>query len=189
MGLLSLAKDLEDMTDQKKKEKFDNKMREIKVEKLILNLCTGESGDKLTKAAKVLEDLTGQKPVESKARFTIRSFGIKRNEKIAVHVTVRGEKAEELIKRGLKVKEYELRKQNFSDEGNFGFGIDEHIDLGIKYDTSTGIFGLDFYIILTRAGKRVSKRRARTNRFGQFQRISKEESKQWFIETLGGSVL
>jgi large subunit ribosomal protein L11e len=107
------------MADQKKKEKFDNKMRDIKVEKLILNLCTGESGDKLTKAAKVLEDLTGQKPVESKARFTIRSFGIKRNEKIAVHVTVRGEKADELIKRGLKVKEYELRKQNFSDEGTY----------------------------------------------------------------------
>ena len=47
------------MADQKKKEKFDNKMREIKIEKLILNLCTCESGDKLTKAAKVLEDLTG----------------------------------------------------------------------------------------------------------------------------------
>ena len=101
----------------KKKEKWDNKMRDIKVEKLILNLCTGESGDKLTKAAKVLEDLTDQKPVESKARYTVRTFGIRRNEKIAVHVTVRGDRAEELLKRGLKVKEYELRKKNFSDEG------------------------------------------------------------------------
>ncbi len=45
-------------------------------------------------ASKVLEDLTGQKPVPSRARFTIRSFSIKRNEKIAVHVTVRGDKAD-----------------------------------------------------------------------------------------------
>ena len=102
---------------KKNPAKQDNKMRNIKVDKLILNLCTGESGDKLTKAAKVLEDLTDQKPVESKAKYSIRSFGIKRNEKIAVHVTVRGDKADELLKRGLKVKEYELRKKNFSQEG------------------------------------------------------------------------
>jgi len=109
------------MLAQKKKEKFDNKMREVKVEKLVLNLCTGESGDKLTKAAKVLEDLTDQKPVESRARYTVRTFSIKRNEKIAVHVTVRGAKAEELIKRGLKVKEFELRKKNFSNDGKSAF--------------------------------------------------------------------
>ena len=102
---------------QRDPKKEDNKMRTIYVDKLILNLCTGESGDKLTKAAKVLEDLTDQKPVESKAKYSIRTFGIKRNEKIAVHVTVRGEKAEELLKRGLKVKEYELRKRNFSNNG------------------------------------------------------------------------
>ena len=107
------------MEGGKKKEKFDNKMREIKIEKLILNLCTGESGDKLTKAAKVLTDLTGQTPVESKARYTIRSFSIKRNEKIAVHVTVRGKQAETLLQNALKVKEHELRKGNFSDDGKY----------------------------------------------------------------------
>merc|ERR1711957_34398 len=150
----------------KKDRAVSNKMREIKIEKLILNLCTGESGDKLTKAAKVLEDLTNQKPVESKARYTIRSFSIKRNEKIAVHVTVRGKQAEDLLEKALKVKEHELRKENFSADGNFGFGIEEHIDLGIKYDTQTGIFGMDFYVILARAGKRVARRKHAKGKFG-----------------------
>jgi large subunit ribosomal protein L11e len=61
--------------------------------------------------------------------------------------------------------------------GNFGFGIDEHIDLGIKYDTSTGIFGMDFYVVLCRAGKRVGRRKAKNGRVGKFQRVSKEEAK------------
>ncbi|XP_033176698.1 60S ribosomal protein L11-like [Bombus impatiens] len=100
----------------------------------------------------VLEQLTGQQPVFSKARYTVRSFGIRRNEKIAVHCTVRGAKAEEILERGLKVREYELRKENFSGTGNFGFGIQEHIDLGIKYDPSIGIYGLDFYVVLGRPG-------------------------------------
>ena len=37
------------------------------------------------------------------ARYTVRSFGIRRNEKIAVHCTVRGPKAEEILDKGLKV--------------------------------------------------------------------------------------
>ena len=122
-------------------KKAKNPMRDIRVAKLIINCCVGESGDRLTKAAKVLEQLTGQTPVFSKARYTVRTFSIRRNEKIAAHVTVRGEKALQLLESGLKVKEYELHKDNFSESGNFGFGIDEHIDLGIKYDPSTGIYG------------------------------------------------
>lgn len=65
----------------------------------------------------VLEQLTGQQPVYGKARYTVRRFGIRRNEKISAFVTVRGEKAEQLIDAGLKVKEYELIRKNFSESG------------------------------------------------------------------------
>lgn len=55
----------------------------------------------------------------SAARFTIRTFSIRRNEKISCHVSVSGEKASQILDKGLAVKEYELKKANFSNSGEF----------------------------------------------------------------------
>merc|ERR1719424_918173 len=120
-------------------EKASDVMKNIKIDKLVINICVGESGDRLTRAARVLTELTeGQEPVFGVARLTVRTFSIRRNEKISCSVTVRGEKAKRILDKGLAVKEYELLQRNFSQTGNFGFGVDEHIDLGIKYDPAVG---------------------------------------------------
>jgi len=179
---------------KKEKKKYEAKpqgpgsMRNILIEKVVVNCCVGESGDRLTRAAKVLEELSEQKAVFSAARLTVRTFGIRRNEKIACHVTVRGRRAEEILTKALRVKEYELKARNFSATGNFGFGIDEHIDLGLKYDPSIGIYGMDFYVVLGRPGFRVARRKHKQGRIGVKHRVTVEDAQKWFKAKFGGNV-
>jgi large subunit ribosomal protein L11e len=105
-----------------------------------------------------------------------------------VHVTVRGPKAEEILERGLKVKEYELRRKNFSETGNFGFGISEHIDLGIKYDPAIGIYGMDFYCCMSRPGARVARRRRAQAKVGTKHQVHKDDTVKWFKTRFEGIV-
>lgn len=170
-------------------EELENPMRQIKIRKLCINCSVGESGEKLNRAVKVLEQISDQKPCTGKSRLTIRGFGIRRNEKISTYVSIQGDKAEEVLQNALKVKEFELKKRCFSENGNFGFGIEEHIDLGIKYDPSIGIFGMDFFVVLGRPGVRVSKRRRCKARVGKNQRVTKEEAMQWFVKKYDGVLL
>ena len=65
-----------------------NPMRRIEVDKVVINMGVGESGEKLAKAEKLLAEpaIAGQKPIKIAAKRTIQPFGIKRGEAIACKV-------------------------------------------------------------------------------------------------------
>ncbi|XGW20293.1 hypothetical protein V3C99_003812 [Haemonchus contortus] len=56
------------------------------------------------------------------------------------------------------------------------FGIQKHVDLGIKYNLGIDIYGMDFYVVLDRAGHRVARRRRAPGRVGPPHRVYREES-------------
>jgi len=54
--------------------------------------------------------------------------------------------------------------------------------MGVKYDPSTGIFGMDFYVVMARPGFRVARRKHKAGRIGPSHRISKLDAQKWFVE-------
>jgi large subunit ribosomal protein L5 len=152
-------------------------MKAIKVEKVVLNIGVGKSGEPHEKARKVLQELTGQKPATRAAKDSIRDFGIHKGEPIGVIVTLRKSKAIDVLKRILAARDNKVGIKSFDNNGNFSFGIKEHIEVpGIRYNPDIGIFGFDVSVVLSRAGKRVSSRKRSRSKIGLFHRITKEEA-------------
>jgi len=161
-------------------------MLKPKIEKVVVNISVGKSGEPLEKAAKVLKDLTGQNPCKRKAKKTIRDFGIRRGEPIACIVTLRKQRAKEFLKKVLPVIDNKLSKEGFDRHGNFSFGIKEHIEIpGVKYDPEIGIFGMDVCVSLTRPGYRVKNRRRVKAKIGSKHILTPEEAMEFTREALG----
>ncbi|MFX0106860.1 MAG: 50S ribosomal protein L5 [Candidatus Hodarchaeota archaeon] len=164
-------------------------MRQPFIAKVVVDICTG-GGEPLNKASSILEQLTGQAPVQSRARQTVRDFGIRRKEPIAVRVTLRNEKAEEFLVRALKAKENVLLVKNWDDDGNFAFGIGEHIDIpDVKYDPQLGIQGMNITVCLERPGFRVKRRRRGRTKVPYRHRLTPEESMVFIKNTYDIEIL
>jgi large subunit ribosomal protein L5 len=154
-----------------------NPMQEIRIEKLTLNIGVGEGGDKLLKAEKVLGEISGRKPIRTTAKETIRDFGVRKGEPVGCKITLRGEASEEMLRRLLGAVEKRLNQTSFDGQGNFSFGIKEHIDIpGIKYDPDVGIFGMDVCVALCRPGYRIKYRRRETRKIPRVHRVKKDEA-------------
>ena len=171
-------------------EQWDsNPMKRPYIAKVVVDICTG-GGEALSKASTVLEKLTGQTPIQSRARQTVRDFGIRRREPIAVRVTLRDSRAEEFLLRAFKAKENVLLVKNWDQDGNFAFGIKEHIDLpDVKYDPELGIQGMNVTVCIERPGFRIKRRRRQRTKVPYRHRITPEESMIFIRSKFGVEIL
>ncbi|MEJ2780066.1 50S ribosomal protein L5 [Stygiolobus sp. CP850M] len=175
------------MTEQAVQKNF---MRRIILDKVTVNIGLGESGERLQKAYQLLQDLTGAKPVYTKARKSIREFGVRKGAPIGVKVTLRGEKAVEFLKKALAAVNYRIKASSFDDYGNVGFGITEHVLIpGTRYDPEVGIFGMDVDITLIRPGYRVMRRRRKYTRIPKRHRVTKEEAMEFLKQSFNVTII
>jgi large subunit ribosomal protein L5 len=166
----------------------ENPCRSIRVEKVVVNIGVGASGDRLEKAKAILKVITGANPCERRALDTIREFSVRKNEPIAAVVTLRGQKAEGFLKLAFQAVGNSLKASSFSGR-TFSFGIKEHISMpGIRYDPSVGIFGMDVCVALERPGYRVSRRRRRASKVGKGHAITTEEAVDFVRSKFGVEV-
>lgn len=161
-----------------------HEMEKPRIEKVVINMGIGESGEKLAKAESLLENLVNQKPIKRKAKQTNKDFGIRKNEPIALKVTLRGKKAYEFLKNAFEAVDNRISSGSFDMYGNFSFGLKEHIDIpGVKYDPKIGVYGMDICVSLERKGYRIKRRRIKRRKISPNHRIKKEEGINFVKET------
>ena len=160
-----------------------NSMRDIRIEKVVVNIGVGEAGERLSRAEKVIKLITGHNPTKTLSKTTNRDLGIRLGMPIGLKVTLRNDDAIGFLKKALWVKQNKIMVYSFDREGNFSFGISDYTDFeGMKYDPDIGIFGLDVNVTLYRPGKRVAKRKRAKGSIPHSHRITREESRKYLEE-------
>jgi large subunit ribosomal protein L5 len=156
-------------------------MKKISVDKVVINIGVGKSGEPIEKAKKALLELTGQQPAVRGAKKTVRDFGIHKGEPIGAVVTLRREPAIDFLKRVVAAKRNVLKASSFDNYGNISLGIHEHIDIpGTKYNPEIGIFGMDVNVVLNRPGYRIARKSRKSAKIGKTHRINKDDAIEFF---------
>ena len=165
-------------------------MRRPAIEKIVVNIGVGEAGERLNKAQKVLSMVTKQKPITTFAKVTNRDLGVRHGMPIGCKVTMRGERAQEFLRKALVIRENRVANYSFDKEGNLSFGIPDYTDFeGMKYDPEIGIFGMDISVSIQRPGKRVARRRIMRRSIPHSHRMTRPEAMEFIKQKFNVEVI
>jgi len=161
-------------------------MRELKLQKVTVNMCVGEGGENLSKAEKLLEQLTGQRPTRRTARSTNPTFGVRKGTPISCMVTLRKERADKFLKLAFEAVGKRIKRSSFDEKGNVAFGIREHIEIpGQRYDPNVGILGMDVALTIERPGFRIKRRKIKKKKVSKKHELTPEESIEFMKKEYG----
>ena len=163
------------------KQKWNHPMQMPYIDKVVVNIGVGKAGEELQKASEVLRTMTKQKPVVIIAKKNVKEWGVRKSMSIATKVTLRGDTANDFIKRSLDVFDNRILRKAFDNQGNVSWGIDEHIKVpGVKYDPEVGIFGFNVSVRVVRPGFRVKTRKKLRRKIGRNHYVKRDEAMYFF---------
>lgn len=155
----------------------ESTLRNIRIEKVTLNIGAGKNTALLDKGFKLLKTISGSEPVRTVTQKRIPAWGLRPGLPIGCKVTLRKNAAREMLGKLLHAKNFVLAEKQFDDNGNVAFGIHEYIDIpSVKYDPELGIIGLEVCVTLERPGFRIKRRRSQARKIPERHRIKKEDA-------------
>jgi large subunit ribosomal protein L5 len=138
---------------------LENVMQVPRVEKVVINIGLGEALDNpkaLDAAVSDISQITGQKPVITKARMSIAAFKLREGRSIGVKVTLRGERMWSFLDRLMNVALPRVRDfrgispNSFDGRGNYTLGLREQLVFPeIEYDKIDKLRGMEVAIVTT----------------------------------------
>lgn len=164
----------------------ENKMREIKLEKVILNI--GGTGEKLEKGEILLKAISEKKPVKVKATKRIPTWNVRPGLEVGVKVTLRGAEALKILKKLLPAIDNTLKEKSIQ-KNCFSFGIHEYIEIpGVEYIREVGIMGFEVTVVFSRAGKGVEKKKIKRGKSRRLA-VTREEIENYLVSNFKTEIL
>jgi large subunit ribosomal protein L5 len=138
---------------------LQNVMEVPRFEKIVINMGVGAAVSQpslLEGAQRDLEQITGQKPVVTRAKKSIAGFKLREGNAIGAKVTLRGDRMWEFFDRLValaipRIRDFRgLPPNGFDGRGNYTFGVTEQIIFPeIDYDKVDAPRGMDITIVTT----------------------------------------
>ena len=142
-----------------KKFGYKSVMQIPKLDKIIINVGCGEAKDNSKVVSSIVNDLsiiTGQKPVECKAKKSVANFKLREGMTIGVKVTLRGDRMYEFLDRFFnlalpRVRDFRgINPNSFDGRGNYAMGVKEQLIFPeIEYDKIDAVRGMDICFVTT----------------------------------------